>query len=122
MSFTSPEVIIQILVALFGAGGVSVLVGAWRDKRKADAEASKEDATAADIIEGASGRQVLRFEKEIKDLQRERDDERQVNKDQRELNRKLIENIRAREEWEREVVIVTRQAGIALRPPPTLVL
>lgn len=122
MSFLSPEFFLQAFLAAFGAGGVSVFVGAWRDKHKADAEASKEDATAADIIEGAAGRQVIRFEKEISDLKAELGAERILSKESRELNIKVMANLREREAWEREVVAVLHANGQDVRPPPRLEL
>jgi hypothetical protein len=122
VSFLSAEFFIQLFVAAFGAGGVSVLVGGWRDKRKADAEAGKEDATAADVIQGTSKRAVEWIDQQLRAVQLELVAEQRKTRDLEEVNRKLIVSIRNHEDWDVEVVREMQTHGITLRPPPRLSL
>lgn len=107
------QLAVQIFVALFGGGGVAWLVGLWRDKRKADAEAGQHDAAAADLIEQASGRLVARFE------QRFREDQDTITQLRRDRDA-LVRNAHAHEQWDRVAVARLAEFGVALPPPPTL--
>ncbi|QZD97544.1 membrane protein [Gordonia phage LonelyBoi] len=107
------QVALQWAVTIFGGGGIAWLVGLWRDKRKADAEAGQHDASAADLIEQASGRLVDRFEKRF------REDQDTIGKLQRD-NEALIRNARQHEEWDRMAVAKLAEVGVQLPAPPTL--
>ena len=127
MSFLSAEFIIQLLIAATSAGGISAGFNAWRDKRKADAEAGKEDASAADIIESAAGRSVTRLEAQLQrvddELDAERDERRNAQREVRTLrrvNEVLLQNQREHAAWDREVIEVLRANNIVIRTPPVL--
>lgn len=136
MSFFSPEFIIQFLIAVTSAGGISAIVGAYRDKRKADAQAGKEDASAAEIIEGAAGRSVLRLEKQVHGLDLELEEERKQSTEARGMareakaevrslqaeNEMLVANQLEHEAWDKEVMEALTNAGISIRQPPALQL
>ena len=107
------QVAIQVFATLFGGGGVAWLVGLWRDKRKADAEAGQHDASAADLIEQASGRLVDRFERRF------REDQDTIKKLERD-NAALIRNARQHEQWDRMAVAKLAEVGVELPAPPTL--
>lgn len=107
------QVFIQLFGTVMGGGGIAWLVGAWRDKRKADAEAGQHDASAADLIEQASGRLVRHFEERfqadqltIAGLQRDRD--------------ALVRNARQHELWDRMAVAKLAEFGVELPAPPIL--
>lgn len=122
MSFLSAEFMIQMVVAMFGAGGISVFVNGWRDKRKADAEAGKENASAADVIQGSSKRQVEWLDGRLVAINIELQKEKLRSNELEEKNLKLVRSIRAHEEWDEEVVREMSRHGITLRPPPRLEL
>ncbi|QGJ87272.1 hypothetical protein SEA_WOCKET_26 [Gordonia phage Wocket] len=107
------QVAIQWAVTIFGGGGIAWLVGLWRDKRKADAEAVQHEASAADLIEQASGRLVDRFEKQ---LEKEHAKYKKLERD----NEALIRNARQHEAWDRMAVAKLAEVGIDLPAPPTL--
>lgn len=114
------QVAIQLFATVFGGGGVAWLVGLWRDKRKADAEAGQHDASAADLIEHASGRLVDRFEKRFDaDQKKLRAQDAEIER-LKATNRKLIENAHQHERWDRLAVARLAEVGVDLPPPPTL--
>lgn len=141
--FLSPEFIIQFLVAVTGAGGVSAAVTAWRDKRKADAQAEKENASAVEILEGVTGRYAQRAENQLLEMDKKLDEERDLRKEAqaeaRAAHREsriardearearaevemLLANQRLHEEWDRRVLEVLRRRGEEIEEPPTLQL
>jgi len=109
----SLQVAIQLLGTVFGGGGVAWVVGLWRDKRKADAEAGQHDASAADLIEQASGRLIARFEK------RYTDDQAIIQALERDRNA-LVRNARQHEAWDQIAVAKLAEFGVVLPAPPSL--
>lgn len=114
------QVALQWAVTIFGGGGIAWLVGLWRDKRKAEAEAGQHDAAAADLIEQASGRMVERFEKrfELDQAKISRQDEEIIQL--KWTNRRLIENAHDHEAWDRVAVAKLAEFGVELPAPPRL--
>lgn len=106
---------VQLLVTLLSTGGLFGGYQIWRDRKKADAEANKEDASAADIIQGSAAREIQRINGEMEKI-------RGQSLIRKRAGTRLYYHQRAHERWDREIMSRLRSLGIEVDEPPLLIL
>ncbi|AOE44614.1 hypothetical protein SEA_JUMBO_39 [Gordonia phage Jumbo] len=115
MNLDSAQFWVQLAVTLLSTGGLFGGYQIWRDRKKADAEAKKEDATAADIIQGSAAREIDRINRVL-------EEERKLSISRKRAGAKLYYHMRAHEEWDRKLLRKLSEAGIEVELPPHLAL
>ncbi|USH45038.1 hypothetical protein SEA_CAMERICO_42 [Gordonia phage Camerico] len=115
MDVNTAQFWVQLGVTFLGTSGIVGGYQIYRDRRKADAEAKKENATAAELIQGIAAREIDRIDKLLRD-------ERLLSGERRAAGVKLYRHIQRHEEWDRQLIQKLEEYGVQVEPPPELVL
>lgn len=115
MNLDTVQFWIQLGITFLGTGGVLGGYQIYRNRRKADAEAKKENATAADLIQGIAAREVDRIDQLLQS-------ERLLSGERRQAGVKLYRHIQRHAEWDRRLLEKLEEYGVQIEQPPELIL
>lgn len=115
MTLDSAQFWVQALITFVGTGGLLGGLQIWRDRRKADAEAGKENASAAEIISDTAASRLIEMAEELKETKR-------LSNTRRRAGSKLLNYVHSHERWDQMMLDKLADNGIIIDPPPRLVL
>ncbi|AKL88207.1 hypothetical protein GMA3_30 [Gordonia phage GMA3] len=115
MNLDEAQFWVQLAVTLLSTGGLFGGYKIWSDRKKADAEVNKEDASAADIIQGSAAREIQRINETMEKMRKE-------SLIRKRAGAKLYYHQRSHERWDLEMMTKLRELGISVDEPPRILL